>query len=106
MCTLPAVVDITPQNAVLMCDVVRQNGGSTFSVFLHASREERRGRIGCRQPDIPETEIDRMLDHDPVDPNPALYPDFLIVPNPDGQLDETAAVVIVAVRQFLAEKSS
>jgi len=100
-----AVVDITPFGATLMRNVVCQNGGRTLSFFFHASWQERKRRIAVRQPYLTDADVEWMLNNDPVHSTLERYPEFLIIPNPDGWLDETAATVIAAVRQFLAEKS-
>jgi guanylate kinase len=98
-----AFVDITPEGARCLRDYVHQQSGQSLTIFLSASREERRRRIQqVRQPDLTDDQVDRMLDNDPVPTDRALYDDFdLVVDNPDGQLDATLAQIRPVVERFI-----
>lgn len=97
-----AVIDITPEGARQLRDVVAKEGGSAFCVFLHAPEHHRRRRIRERQPSISHEELQAMLRQDPVDPDPLQYPDFdLVIENQDGKLEEVAQNIAFQVGKFL-----
>lgn len=99
-----AIVDIVPEGARLMRDLLRKESqGDALLVFIYASEQERRRRIQVRDPSVTPEQVERMIRHDPVNPNPSLYcSDFdLLVSNPDGQLEQTVQTVVRAIRHFL-----
>ncbi len=97
-----AVVDITPGGARELRELLTEEGGSVFTVFIHASRAEREGRIRLRQPHLTEAEIQAILEDDPAEGFLWLYADSnLIVGNPDGEFESAASRVVAAARRFL-----
>lgn len=99
-----AIVDIVPQGARVMRDLLlKEKKGQSLLVFIYASEEERRRRIKIRDPRVTDLEVERMIRHDPVDPNPNLYcEDFdLFVQNADGCLAQSIHTVATVIRHFL-----
>ena len=97
-----ALVDVVPQGARLMRDLIVSRGGQALLVFVHASERERRKRIKVRDPQVSDEQVERMILHDPVSSDLGLYSDFdLVIENPDGCIDQTVFVVISAIKSFL-----
>ncbi len=61
-----SLVDITPEGARCMRDLIRNEGlGSAFLIFVDAPPPERKARILRRQPDLHPDAVDKMISLDP-----------------------------------------